>query len=965
MFMYIFTLLGMQLFANKLHFDANGYPLYREDVSAEVWAASEVPRENFDTFEWAFVTVFQILTGEDWPSVMFKCWRAAGAAGPFFFILVLVIGDSILLNLFLGVLLQEFESHMDDDEAHLVEGQSGDGDSRGVEADGRQPTKKKKTNKKGALLALMKGEEGEEDVRESEKDAVARLRKVLVKEKTVVSSNTAVGAATAKAAANTNAVFGALNRMVGARNSSDRSADADVEMTGAGLAGGERAKREDGGKEVKQGKLGFAMGVGKSMLSQTRTNIQKPKYGGGFTMGAGSGSIVSKTKTKLGVLNLPSFRKLFGAKNNEDEDLKQAQQLEEEAAANKAAEAAEQEKLREKNSPGLYRGGTRSAKGKIVGGGRPKLQEEVVAIESEIEPPSGPMHDGWVESMHDQSLQMWAAVDEQNVRLEQAAEQAVHQAHQLQTSVSAQLNEQAHQLQSSVCNLIESSVSEAYDGMGVIREDGDEYDYEDEVPVDDPKFTAHKGSKASDGGHKYRTSMLPKIRSAVAIGTAAVKRVGTGIVSAQSLYDEEPVLVAGQLHVRPSIDTFGGDGANDRSAGGRRSLLVSGKMPLRAGGMKKQRPTLLASATSTLVSNTSSGSKNGLRSALHSASQTSAKGREIQAKAYGREPIEKRWPRLECVLTLAHPSNDKPCLRFLLREGGGHHVPLAQVLMGDSEGCATILTAVADVPNATAIKQMRSRQQRLTILAGKDFVSSKADAKSQSRAADALRNHVVEFEVATEKSNDSTHIPIQPPMVANPMVDRVSLSRASSPAGALAANAAGSSQTKLRQRVRCYADSAYEKQRWLDTVRQHGLPVVEGEFEAPGSTSGEGGVVRGEGGVEGAARRSIAVDETKLLRFKTKQLDVKEEELAVAKRAAMDPELAEKIKTYKKQLYKILTGELPEVDDETGEVLPEYDPELLELEGWLAFRRKVARLGECHESTGLILCSVLSARFCS
>jgi hypothetical protein len=35
MFMYIFTLLGMQFFANKLHFDEDGYAVNHEEVSTE------------------------------------------------------------------------------------------------------------------------------------------------------------------------------------------------------------------------------------------------------------------------------------------------------------------------------------------------------------------------------------------------------------------------------------------------------------------------------------------------------------------------------------------------------------------------------------------------------------------------------------------------------------------------------------------------------------------------------------------------------------------------------------------------------------------------------------------------------------------------------------------------------------------------------------------------------------------
>ena len=63
--MFIFTLLGMQLFAGKLteeNFDG------------------EKPRAHFDNFWWGFVTVFQVLTGENWNEVLFDGIKVTGFA---------------------------------------------------------------------------------------------------------------------------------------------------------------------------------------------------------------------------------------------------------------------------------------------------------------------------------------------------------------------------------------------------------------------------------------------------------------------------------------------------------------------------------------------------------------------------------------------------------------------------------------------------------------------------------------------------------------------------------------------------------------------------------------------------------------------------------------------------------------------------------------------------------------------
>lgn len=53
LFIFIFGLLGMQLFGGKFNFD-------------------EKPDANFDTFSPALLTVFQVLTGEDWNEVMYN-----------------------------------------------------------------------------------------------------------------------------------------------------------------------------------------------------------------------------------------------------------------------------------------------------------------------------------------------------------------------------------------------------------------------------------------------------------------------------------------------------------------------------------------------------------------------------------------------------------------------------------------------------------------------------------------------------------------------------------------------------------------------------------------------------------------------------------------------------------------------------------------------------------------------------
>eukprot|EP01049_Picozoa_sp_SAG25_P010899 SAG25_NODE_1248_length_3497_cov_2.088287_2_plen_540_part_00 len=112
LFMFIFALLGMQLFGGKFFFPS------RDDCSSwdMVQTGCSIPRANFDTFGTAFVTIFQMLSGEDWNVVMYDGIAAAGAGAFFYFLIVVVLGSFMILNLFLTILLSGFEDTDDDDD---------------------------------------------------------------------------------------------------------------------------------------------------------------------------------------------------------------------------------------------------------------------------------------------------------------------------------------------------------------------------------------------------------------------------------------------------------------------------------------------------------------------------------------------------------------------------------------------------------------------------------------------------------------------------------------------------------------------------------------------------------------------------------------------------------------------------------------------------------------------------------
>uniref|UniRef100_H3A6R0 Voltage-dependent N-type calcium channel subunit alpha n=1 Tax=Latimeria chalumnae TaxID=7897 RepID=H3A6R0_LATCH len=90
LFIVVFALLGMQLFGGQFNFE------------------DETPTTNFDTFPAAILTVFQILTGEDWNAVMYHGIESQGGvrSGMFssiYFIVLTLFGNYTLLNVFLAI----------------------------------------------------------------------------------------------------------------------------------------------------------------------------------------------------------------------------------------------------------------------------------------------------------------------------------------------------------------------------------------------------------------------------------------------------------------------------------------------------------------------------------------------------------------------------------------------------------------------------------------------------------------------------------------------------------------------------------------------------------------------------------------------------------------------------------------------------------------------------------------------
>ena len=122
LFVFIYSLVGMQLLSNRLHFSSDTGVIIGRDE--EGYDSAIIPRAHFDTFLWSMLTVFQMLTGENWNNIMYDGWRTRGPIAVIYMLSLLVIGGFIVMNLFLAILLKKFEDSfdlMDDSKIDLMD----------------------------------------------------------------------------------------------------------------------------------------------------------------------------------------------------------------------------------------------------------------------------------------------------------------------------------------------------------------------------------------------------------------------------------------------------------------------------------------------------------------------------------------------------------------------------------------------------------------------------------------------------------------------------------------------------------------------------------------------------------------------------------------------------------------------------------------------------------------------------
>ena len=125
--MIIFTILGMELFSYKANFN--------EKNEIDLQNGNSI-MQNFDSFIWSFTSVFIVLTSDSWSMIWFAYYRAMKSWIVTAYIqIIFYLGNRILLNLFLAILLQNFdEDSIEQELKKEIENVDGDSPSKQPES---------------------------------------------------------------------------------------------------------------------------------------------------------------------------------------------------------------------------------------------------------------------------------------------------------------------------------------------------------------------------------------------------------------------------------------------------------------------------------------------------------------------------------------------------------------------------------------------------------------------------------------------------------------------------------------------------------------------------------------------------------------------------------------------------------------------------------------------------------------
>ncbi|CAF3697645.1 unnamed protein product [Rotaria sordida] len=133
LFIFIFSVLGMHLFGGEFYMLEAFNRTSREQINMKCRCCTCVEwnllknstdlddltciqeRTNFDSIHFALVTVFQIITQEDWNEVLYNGMKKTSPWSALYFIALMIFGHYILVNLLIAILVDSFSNEKEDD----------------------------------------------------------------------------------------------------------------------------------------------------------------------------------------------------------------------------------------------------------------------------------------------------------------------------------------------------------------------------------------------------------------------------------------------------------------------------------------------------------------------------------------------------------------------------------------------------------------------------------------------------------------------------------------------------------------------------------------------------------------------------------------------------------------------------------------------------------------------------------
>ena len=107
-FILIFAIAGIELFANSI------YIYDKKDEYNYIYPNVMAPRENFNNIQNSLVTVFIIFVGDNWPETLYEYSKISNTSSKIYFLGTIIFGNIMLLNLFLSILMRNYQKNNDE-----------------------------------------------------------------------------------------------------------------------------------------------------------------------------------------------------------------------------------------------------------------------------------------------------------------------------------------------------------------------------------------------------------------------------------------------------------------------------------------------------------------------------------------------------------------------------------------------------------------------------------------------------------------------------------------------------------------------------------------------------------------------------------------------------------------------------------------------------------------------------------